>query len=79
MSNDLNHIERRIMTARTWAVRVERLLKKKKKSNPFYSEAEFCRAYGFDYGFFSRVKHVRVVPSQGTIDKIENALKCEGV
>ena len=75
--NDLTPTEKRIATARTWAGRVDTLIKKKQKTDPSYSEAQFCRDHDFDYGFFNRTKNVRVVPTQKTVDLIEKALSKE--
>lgn len=79
MSNDLTPVEKRIAVARTWGNRVDTLLKNKKKENPNYSEATFCRTHNLDCGFFNRLKKLRAVPSQKTVDAIESALKKEGV
>lgn len=79
MSDDLTPVEKRIATARTWSGRIDKLLKRKKKKNPDYSEAEFCRTHKFDYGFFNRNKNLRVVPTQKTVDAVEKALQKEGV
>lgn len=79
MRTDLTPTEKRIQTARTWAKRVDALVKKRKKKKPEYSEAEFCRTHNFDYGFFNRNKNLRVIPSPKTVKAIEQALEAEGV
>lgn len=76
---ELTPVEKRIATARTWLKRVDALLAKRRKKDPNYSEAEFCRDHDFDYGFFNRNKNLRVIPSQKTVDAIEAALKKERV
>lgn len=79
MSDNLRPIEKRINLARTWKARLEKLIEKRQKKDPSYSEAEFCRIHGFDYGFFNRVKNLRSTPTQKTVDSIESALKKEKV
>jgi len=79
MTKKLTPVEMRINKARKWPDRIEALLKKKRKKDHNYSEAEFCRKHDFDYGFFNRNKNLRVVPSQKTVDAIEKALKKEKV
>jgi hypothetical protein len=72
----LTPVEKRIAIARTWAARIKKMTDRKK--NP-KSEAEFCRDNGFDFGLFNRNKNLRVVPTQRTVDRIEKALKKEGI
>ena len=79
MNKELTPVEKRLAVARTWAGRIDKLLAKRQKKNPAYSEAEFCRTYNFDFATFNRNKNIRVVPTQKTVDAIENALKTEGV
>lgn len=79
MSKDLTPVEIRLGTARTWKKRIESLLKSRRKKDPDYSEAQFCEAHGFDCGFFNRVKNIKVVPTQKTVDAVERALKKENV
>ncbi len=79
MKKELTPVEIRLETARTWEKRIGNLLKTRHKKEPGYSEAQFCRTHGFDFGFFNRLKNVRVVPTQKTVDSIERALKREGV
>lgn len=76
---ELTPVEIRLATARTWDKRVDALLKTRRKKDPKYSEARFCEAHGFDVGFFNRIKNIRVVPTQKTVDSVEKALKKEGV
>jgi hypothetical protein len=71
--------ENKLATARTWAKRIDALLQKKQKKNPAYSEAQFCRDYGFGYAAFNRNKNLRVVPTREMVDRIETALKKERV
>lgn len=78
-SKEMKPIEKRLETARSWKKRVDTLLAKRKKKDPEYSEAQFCRQHGFDFGFFNRVKNVQVVPTQKTVDAVEKALRKEGV
>lgn len=79
MNTKLTPVEKRLVIARTWSKRIDKLLAKREKQKIQFSEAEFCRKYNFDYSFFNRNKNIRVVPSQKTVDAIENALKSEGV
>ena len=79
MNDDLKPVEKRIALARKWEKRIDTLLKRRRKKDPNYSEAEFCRTHNFDYGFFNRNKNLRVVPTQKTVDAIESALLAEGV
>lgn len=79
MSDDLNPIEKRILVARTWEKRIKTLLEKRRKKDPDYSEARFCRKHGFDPAFFSRNKKLRTIPKQETVDLVEAALEKEGV
>lgn len=74
----LNQTEIRLATARTWKNRIDALIKKMRKVYPPYSEAQFCRDHGFDAGFFNRLKNIKVVPTQRTVDSIEKALRKEG-
>lgn len=76
MSENLTPVEKRIAIARTWAKRIEKLTNRKNNSK---SEAEFCRDHDFDPAFFNRNKNLRVVPTQRTVDRFENALQSEGV
>ncbi len=79
MSKELTPVEIRLTTARTWNKRISGLLKTRRKHDPDYSEAQFCRDYDFDCGFLNRLKNIRVVPTQKTVDSVEKALKKEGV
>ncbi len=79
MKNELTPVEIRLETARTWEKRIGNLLKTRRKKEPAYSEAQFCRDHHFDFGFLNRLKNVRVVPTQKTVDSIERALRREGV
>lgn len=79
MSKELTPVEIRLATARTWLKRIDALLKSQRKKDPDYSEARFCEDHAFDKGFFNRVKNIRVVPTQKTVDSVEKALKKEGV
>ena len=72
-------VEERLDIARTWRARVDKLLKKRQKKDPEYSEAQFCRDHELDYGFFNRLKNVQVAPTKKTVDAIEAALRAEGV
>ena len=75
----LTPVEIRLVTARTWKKRVDLLLKTRCKKDPSYSEAQFCAAHNFDPGFFNRIKNIKVVPTQKTVDSVEKALRKEGV
>jgi hypothetical protein len=79
INKELTPVEIRLATARTWKKRVDGLLKNRRKKDPDYSEAQFCEAHSFDPGFFNRIKNIRVVPTQKTVDSVEKALKKEGV
>lgn len=79
MNKDLTPVEVRLATARTWLKRIDALLKSRKKKDADYSEARFCEAHSLDVGFFNRLKNIRVVPTQKTVDRIERCLKKEGV
>jgi len=72
-------IQNRLSIADTWSGRIEKLVNKRLKKDPSYSEAKFCEKYKFDKGFFNRVKNVKVIPTQKTVNKIEAALKKERV
>ncbi len=76
---ELTAVEKRLITARTWDKRITDLLKTRRKTAPTYSEAQFCRDHEFDCGFLNRLKNIRVVPTQKTVDSVERALKREGV
>lgn len=76
---NLKPVEKRLAAARKLAGRVDKLLEKKRRKDPDYSEAEFCRTHGFDYGFFNRVKNLRVIPFQSTLHLFDAALKKEKV
>jgi len=76
---ELTPVEKRLATARTWIKRIDSLVRTRQKKYPKYSEAMFCCSHGFDPGFFNRVKNIRVVPTQKTVDSVERALKREGV
>lgn len=75
----LEELESRMATARTWKARISTLLRKRRRKNPSYSEAQFCRDHDLDYGFFNRLKNVQVAPTKKTVDAIEAALSAEGV
>lgn len=79
MSKELTPVEIRLATARTWLKRIDALIKSRRKKDPDYSEAKFCEDHTFDKGFFNRVKNIRVVPTQKTVNSVEKALKKEGV
>lgn len=79
MGNDLKPVEKRLEKARQWSKRIDSLLKNRRKTDPEYSEADFCRKHNFDYGFFNRSKNMKTVPHQKTVDLIEAALKEERV
>ncbi len=79
MKKELTPVEIRLEVARTWQRRIGNLLKTRRKKEPGYSEAQFCRDNNFDFGFLNRLKNVRVVPTQKTVDAIEKALRREGV
>jgi len=79
MSEKIKSMEECLKKAKTWSSRMDKLLKKKKKINPDYSEAEFCRKHDFDYGFFNRNKNLKVIPTKKTVDAIEKAFKKEKV
>lgn len=72
-------VEKRLEVARSWKKRVDSLIAKRRKKDAEYSEARFCNEYGFDVGFFNRIKNVKVVPTQKTVDLVEKALRKEGV
>ncbi len=76
---DLKPVEIRLKTARTWKKRVDAMLKRRRKKDPDYSEAQFCRDHDFDFGFFNRLKNGEKIPHQATVDAIEKALRKEGV
>lgn len=76
MDENLTPVEQRIKKARSWPDRVSMLVGKGKK---YKSEAALCRAHDFDAGFFNRVKNLKSVPTQKTVDKIEAVLSLEGV
>ena len=78
MSKDLTPVEVRLATARTWLKRIDALLKKRCKTDTGYSEAQFCRDHAFDVSFFNRLKNIRVVPTQKTVDRVERSLRKEG-
>lgn len=75
----LTPVEIRLATARTWKKRIDALVKNRLAKDPKYSETKFCEAHKFDPGFFNRIKNIRVVPTQKTVDSVEKALKKEGV
>lgn len=79
MVKELTPVEIRLVTARTWKRRIDGLLKNRRKNDPDYSEAQFCDTHSFDPGFFNRIKNIRVVPTQKTVDSVEKALRKEGV
>jgi hypothetical protein len=71
--------EARLNIARTWNKRISGLLKKRRKYDSAYSEAQFARDHNFDCGFLNRLKNIRVVPTQKTVELVEKALRKEGV
>lgn len=75
----LSAAENRLSIARSWKKRVDTMLAKRRKKDAEYSEARFCADNGFDVGFFNRLKNVKVVPTQKTVDLVEKALRKEGV
>lgn len=80
MTENTKHpVEIRLETARTWAGRIEHLIREKRKSEPYYTEKSFCDAHGFTPSFFNRVKNVKVAPSEQTVESVEAALRAEGV
>ena len=79
MSEKLNDLEKRIATVRKWNDRITKLLEKKQKTNPAYSEAEFCRSHNIDVFQFNRHKNLLVMPRQDKVDDVEKALSAEGV
>ena len=79
IGQNLTPVEIRLVTARTWKARIDLLLKTRCKKDPSYSEAKFCLSHGFDPGFFNRIKNIKVVPTQKTVDAVEMSLRKEGV
>lgn len=79
MKIELTAVEKRIAIARTWKDRVNGLVEKRRKKDPSYSEAQFCRDHKFDTGFLNKLKNFHAIPTQKTVNLIEKALKKEGV
>lgn len=72
-------VEKRIATARTWSGRIDKLLIKRRKKDPDYSEAQFCRDHDIDPTAFNRNKKLKFAPSKKTVDLYEAAFEAEGV
>lgn len=66
----------RLKKVKAWTARIEKLRKRKKNA---MSEAQFCRKYGIHPSGFNRNKKGVSFPTQKTVDRIEEALKSEGV
>jgi hypothetical protein len=69
---------RRIKTAKTWGKRIDKLKDRGERS---LTEADFCKKYGFNKAHFNRQKNCKsdFIPSKKTVERVEKALKDEGV
>lgn len=65
----------RIREIEKWPQRLKRL---ESKDNPL-SAAAFCEKYGLSKWQFNRVKNLAKMPSQEYFEKVEKALRKEGV
>jgi len=74
---NFKNIEKRINTVKSWATRLEVL--KSRKENPITREYEFARKYGIDPAYFNRLKNLKCIPNQSTVDMIESYMQKEGV
>lgn len=66
----------RLDKVRRWPARIEKLRKRKK--NPL-KEAEFCRKHKLHPAGFNRNKKGASFPTAKTVERVEKALKAEGV
>lgn len=86
MTNNLEQIfnakmakqEQALSMIKRWSERVEKI--KSREEAPL-SEAAFCNKYDIHIGRFNQIKNGKAtsLPSLKIIDKVENALKSEGV
>jgi len=68
----------RVKKVRSWSARIKRLTSRKRKP---MTEVDFCVKHGINNVWFNRLKNGKTsfIPSKKSVDKIEAALKSEGV
>lgn len=66
----------RLKKVKSWGARISKLVNRKK--NPM-SEAAFCEKYGFHTAEFNRHKNGVTFPRKKAVERVEQALKKEGV
>ena len=69
----------RIKAVKKWPARLKKLILLKKKSGIVYSEAKFCKDYGFSSSRFNKGKNLESIPTEETVQKVEAALAKEGL
>lgn len=74
--NKIDEQEKRVKGVKSWSRRIDRL--KQRNKEPM-TEAKFCKKYGFTIEVFNRNKNGIAFPSKKRFEKIEEALKAEGV
>ncbi len=73
-ADKIKDMSRRLAQVKRWSKRLERLYKVRG-----IREAEFCRQNGFTKGWFNRSKNLCALPTQKSLDKVDQAFSKYGV